>query len=650
MNSRAKTTITSSENSFSQIDFIKVAFIVLSYFFANRVSFIFPDSAKAIMLFWPAGGIGLASFLLSKKRLWPILAASLYISGITADILFTNRSFLTSFGYMTGNMVESITCAWFISKISGRFQKFTRIREVAALIISTIFINAISACIGAGTAALTQGASFIKSWGSWYIADGFGILLVGPFIVSWISDIKEFVSSYRFNKVIEWATYFIVWSFISYSIFYYTNDSDILRFEPYMLVALIAWPAVRMGVRGVTAGLLLLIIIAIFSPAIINGPSPLGIINYNYDHRLLELQLYLAFMASIGYLMSAGYASLKRTELALRKSETEFRKTFELASIGKSIVSINGEFIKSNNALANMLGYTLEELTKIKLIDITHPEEIEIIKEGFRNLLSEKIESLRFEKRFIMKNKKIIWVDTNIILSKDPFGKPDHFISHFLEISERKKSQDIIEKSLREKEILLKEIHHRVKNNFQKIISLISLQTELIDDKKTLGVFSDLQNRLLSMSLIHELMYSTGDFENVDVKDYVERLSEHLLRTYSLSSRVKLNLDVDSFNIDMDSIIPCGLIINEIITNSLKYAFPDNTEGKINVSFKKKENEYNLIISDDGIGIMKKIDFENLNSLGLHLVELLTRQLRGSLEVVQPGKGLLFNIKFKMES
>jgi len=243
-----------------------------------------------------------------------------------------------------------------------------------------------------------------------------------------------------------------------------------------------------------------------------------------------------------------------------------------------------------------------------------------------------------------------LWVHGLGNLEFDKKGNIIRMFGTIQDITKYKEAQELILASLKEKEILLKEIHHRVKNNFQTIISLILLQTELVEDKKVLTIFTDLQSRLRAMSLIHELMYSTEDFGTVGINNYIEKLAGFLIKTYSSSDRIKLNLDLEPHNLNLDSIIPCGLIINELITNSLKHAFADNQIGEINISFKKNGDEYLLTLSDNGRGIKYKIDFEKLNSLGLRIVNLLAKQLKGSLEVIYPEKGLKFVIKFKEEN
>ncbi len=340
----------------------------------------------------------------------------------------------------------------------------------------------------------------------------------------------------------------------------------------------------------------------------------------------------------------------KRIETALVDSEEKMRMIVEgTPHLFFYTQDINAEVTYISPSVEKITGYTVGQWLGQKHWFVTDSEINKLAKEKTHAHLRGEF------------TKEPVFVEiartngSNILLEiyENPIIKENkvvgiHGVAH--DITERIEAQNTIENSLKEKEILLKEIHHRVKNNFQRIISLIELQTQPIEDQQILEIFEDLQNRLRTMSLIHELMYSTGDYAGVDVKNYIERLTSYLVKTYSSSCNVKLNLDLENHSLDLETIIPCGLITNEIITNSLKYAFPDEAEGSINISFKKINGEFCLTFFDDGIGMKNKVNFENINSLGLRLVNLLTKQLRGTLEVVQPDKGLQFIIKFKGES
>lgn len=217
------------------------------------------------------------------------------------------------------------------------------------------------------------------------------------------------------------------------------------------------------------------------------------------------------------------------------------------------------------------------------------------------------------------------------------------------EISERKRAQKRIKESLAEKEVLLSEIHHRVKNNMQIISSMLELQAEYITNHKYLNLFKDTQNRIQSMALIHEKLYQSRDLAHINFKDYVQSLTDSLIRSYRIrNSVIKIKFDIEDICLNIDAAITCGLIINELIANSLQHAFPDERPGQLMVSLcLKGDDMIELTVGDNGIGISNTVDYRNTETLGLQLVtNLTTYQLKGKVERLS-GKGTVFKISFK---
>jgi PAS domain S-box-containing protein len=232
---------------------------------------------------------------------------------------------------------------------------------------------------------------------------------------------------------------------------------------------------------------------------------------------------------------------------------------------------------------------------------------------------------------------------------KDTSGKLLGSVHIARNITERKKMEDKIKQSLKEREMLIKETHHRVKNNLMIISSLLSLQARYIKDKETQDIFKDSQNRARSMALIHEKLYQTADLKEIDFGDYIQKLSMELFRTYSDKSRnIKLDFHVESHQLDINTSIPLGLIVNELISNSIKHAFPGNEEGQIKVKFVKENKKFVFEVSDNGIGLSDDFDIEKTDSLGLSLVISLVDQIHGELEY-DGHDGTRFTIEFEEE-
>jgi two-component sensor histidine kinase/sensor domain CHASE-containing protein len=198
------------------------------------------------------------------------------------------------------------------------------------------------------------------------------------------------------------------------------------------------------------------------------------------------------------------------------------------------------------------------------------------------------------------------------------------------------------------KQLLLKEIYHRVKNNLQIIISLLNLQSRKTKDKNVIEILTDSQNRIRSMALIHERLYKSKDLSGINIKEYIHDLANNLFHSYGvLSSRIKLNTDIDDIMINLDTATPCGLIVTELVSNSLKHAFPEGNKGELIIKLKSDNYEnFTLIVKDNGIGFPKDLDFRTTNTLGMQLVTGLVGQLKGTIDLDQ-SRGTEFKIIFK---
>ena len=219
---------------------------------------------------------------------------------------------------------------------------------------------------------------------------------------------------------------------------------------------------------------------------------------------------------------------------------------------------------------------------------------------------------------------------------------------------DRMKKSEQINKDLEEKKVMLMEIHHRVKNNMQVISSMLKLQSRYIRDDHDLKLFNNSCHRVKSMSLIHEKLYQSKDLTSIDFADYAKSLTIHLFSSFGIDvNLIKFIINIKSILLNINMAIPCGLIVNELITNSLKYAFPDNRKGEISINLKSEpcietpeRKIYSLIVSDNGIGLPAGIDFENIDSFGLQLVNTLLHQLHANLEIDRKS-GTSFKIVFK---
>ena len=355
---------------------------------------------------------------------------------------------------------------------------------------------------------------------------------------------------------------------------------------------------------------------------------------------IAELLLYLY------YVKNKEIKRRRKIEEALKDSEEMFRKLTEYLKTAVYTFDLKGKFIYVNPATQEITGYSEDELLSMKFFELVHPDFKEIVEaRGQTSAISEDVMD-HYEYKIIRKDGLERWIDTsNSVIN---LQEKTIILGTALDITERKQTEGKIMSSLEEKEVMLKEIHHRVKNNMQVISSLLKLQSSHITDEKSLSLFKNSQNRVKSMALVHEKLYNSKDLAKIDFYDYVKKLTTHLMISYGVNTNlIKIIIDVKNVYFNINTAIPCGLIINEIISNSLKYAFPDGRKGKISLLIKKNKTEnYIAIISDDGIGFPKDIDFKNTDSMGLQLVNSLTDQLHGTIEM-ENNKGTTYKIRFK---
>ena len=214
------------------------------------------------------------------------------------------------------------------------------------------------------------------------------------------------------------------------------------------------------------------------------------------------------------------------------------------------------------------------------------------------------------------------------------------------ELTERVRAEEQVRASLREKEVMLKEIHHRVKNNLQIVSALLDLQSGHTADAGALEMFQESRGRVRSMALIHERLYRSQDMARVDFSEYVRQLADDLYHTYKVSDDdIRLVVDVDVPPLPIDLAIPCGLLLNELMSNCFKHAFPDGTAGTIRVSFARAGGDHLLSVADDGVGFPPGTDFRDTPSFGMQLVNTLADQLGGELELTT-GPGTTFAVRF----
>ena len=313
------------------------------------------------------------------------------------------------------------------------------------------------------------------------------------------------------------------------------------------------------------------------------------------------------------------------------------------------VVSIDRNYnvVQFNQLLYNMVKYRYglelkEGVSVLDTMDVAHHSDMKniyerVFTEGQSLVAVEMFTSAKERKRYFESNYNPIKQDNETIgiaiFSRD--------------ISEKIESETELRGALKEKEVLLKEVHHRVKNNLQVISSILNLQTSYVKDKETADLLKECQNRIKTMAYIHESLYQTKDFLHINFSEYIINLVKNLFYSYDANQqKIKTIFDVDTIFLNLDTSIPCGLIVNELVSNALKYAFTNGSGGCVTIKIKKnKNNKIEMVIADNGKGMPENIDYKNTETLGLQLVSILAEQINGTM-TINRTKGTTFKIIF----
>lgn len=335
-----------------------------------------------------------------------------------------------------------------------------------------------------------------------------------------------------------------------------------------------------------------------------------------------------------------------RAETALKESEERFRLFVEnVREYALVQTDLEGIVTNWNSGAERLFGYNISEVLGrpfAVLLPLENRHEGLVAREMAQLAQGKKSEASHFFER---KDGSRFWCEWITEPIFDDGGRLCATAKVMRDQTERQHAETEIRHSLAEKEELLKEVHHRVKNNLQVITSLLNLQAEANAEPATLAAFAEAENRIQSISAIHELLYRSVSFSSISLRDYAMQLSPSLVRFYGMGDRVRVEVAGDEATIELERAVPFGLLLNELLSNALKHAFPERRTGYLRVNINRVGAETIVRVSDTGIGLPPAFDPERTTSLGLKLVNIFMRQIRGSI-VILPGSGTTFEARF----
>lgn len=321
----------------------------------------------------------------------------------------------------------------------------------------------------------------------------------------------------------------------------------------------------------------------------------------------------------------------RHANMTLQESERRYRQVVNGAHDVVFETDADGIITFLNPAWERMTEHAPEESIGKHFAGFIHPEDVAKAEATFRDLLEGRLNHACAQVRAHTKSGVLRWTEIHVHTVHDESGGFIGTAGTAIDLTDSKRSEDRLLEAVKDKETLIKEIHHRVKNNLTLVASLLSLQSEHVALADDAQLFAESRNRVMAMARIHEQLYKTSDLTHLNLKLYIQDVVSALVRAY-MKSRIRVSTEIDPISTTIDKAIPLGLVVTELVTNSLKYAFPDGREGEVHVKLSAGE-QLVLQVSDNGVGLGEAIDLQNTSTLGLNLVHMLTDQMRGVMEV-----------------
>lgn len=333
----------------------------------------------------------------------------------------------------------------------------------------------------------------------------------------------------------------------------------------------------------------------------------------------------------------------------LNESRNRFRDTFEQAAVGIAHHTKGRNWLRINNRTCELLGYSQEELLTKNYKEILHPEDIKISQNLDQKLLNKKIEYYRSEQRYIRKDGSVLETITTKSLANKEDDDSEYFITIIEDISKQKEAENKLKDTIRQKEMLLAELHHRVKNNLALITALSELQLSFINDESRKKIIQDIRMRIKTIALAHDSFSDEKAKAHLNFSNYLHDLLSFIEHTFAAKSKnIIINRDIDQTLMNINQAIPCGMICNELVSNAYLHAFDSNSEKKeITVSFKKENDTGVIEISDNGAGLKEEGQFQDPKTFGFMIVKTLSQQLSADVEI-HNNSGTRFLMRFEL--
>ena len=650
---------------------LAITAVAVAYFVAAKFGLLLAFTTQQVTAVWPPTGIALVALLLFGRSVWPgVFLGALAINATLSP------SLMTAAGIALGNTLGPLLGATLLHRFVKFDNSFTRLRDVFGLLLGgamvAMLVSASNGVANLALAGIIPWSAYFSVWWVWWVGDSMGVLLFVPFLLTWIAQPRM---TWRGWRLVELSALFL--GLVAVSHFVFTGSAGYQI--QYAVFPFIIWSALRFGQRETSSAVLLLCGFAIWGAVHDLGPFVSG----NLDQRLIFLEIFMAVAVVTALVLGAVIeerkraeaqlllagnkqedrvrertADLTRTYSALSASEQRFRSLMENMQVGLTVQGDKSEVLLFNTRALELLDLRADQL----LGKTSFNTDLHVIHEDGSPFFSidrptpQAIATRQTVRDVVMgvyrsSTQDWVWLLVNAEPQLTDEGAVREVICTFNDITELKHAQELQQILLQEKEALLKEVHHRVKNNLQVITSLLRLESGRSSQPDIKAVLGDMQGRIRSMASLHEALYRSGIFATVNLNSYIEQLASQSFRAMLTDAHsIQLRLDLDPVTVSMDQATPCGLLINELISNCLKHGFPNERKGEVSITLKQLDDgQCCLCVSDTGVGLPADFEATRGNSLGLQLVASLATQLGGVLEIKSgSGSGSAFTVIFEV--
>lgn len=369
----------------------------------------------------------------------------------------------------------------------------------------------------------------------------------------------------------------------------------------------------------------------------VNRKTLLRTLRYAVERKRIETELKTAIETQ------------HRDQQQIKRAEERFRIVVEAAPNAMMMIDADGRIALINSETEKLCGYNREALLG-QPVEVLMPQRFRRSHRRYRKDFLDMPEPRSMDSRLELFGVRKDGIEIPLEIGLNPITSAEgkFVLASIINITDRKQSEDNLRRSLKEKLALLQEVHHRVKNNLQIISSLLAMQASVLVDTETVAKLADSQRRVMSMAMIHDHLYRHDDMSSIDLAEYVRDLTAHLFSSYTQSALITYRLELMATRLTIEQSVPCGLILNELLTNAIKYAYPEG-EGEIQVCLAVKGDLVSMTVSDYGVGLPADFDWKAAKSLGMTLVHELTNQLDGELQIGDPP-GTSFTVRFNKQS